>query len=276
MKELDKNCVYDLSELTNEEREEINKIVKSYSEKYNYILYDGECWLTYKQKIMFIDDNRYTNAKELFYTLENIQVDCRELSEKQIKEMASVFEKNGYVVDYEELYLDDEHNFLRLGKGINEVFVNDNHVRCYTITYEKFMELFGNKEEEYTEFCKAYKYLENTTKSFKNCLTPVLDKAIEIAENIAYKETYNKLNYELDFNFITQLAERMSQNKHKYEPYNWQKLDSIAELKQALYRHVMEAMKGNYEDDNRLFGHLESIALNAMFINYQLNNLNNK
>ena len=96
------------------------------------------------------------------------------------------------------------------------------------------------------------------------------------AINKAYKETSNKLNYELDFNFITQLAERMAQNKHKYEPYNWQKLDNVEDLKQALYRHVMEVMKGNYEDDNRLFGHLESIALNAMFINYQLNNLKNK
>ena len=79
----------------------------------------------------------------------------------------------------------------------------------------------------------------------------------------AYKETSNKLNYELDFKFITQLAERMSANKGKYEPYNWQKLDNIEDLKQALYRHVMEVMKGNYEDDGRMFAHLESIALNS-------------
>ena len=87
----------------------------------------------------------------------------------------------------------------------------------------------------------------------------------------AYKEKTNKLNYELDFNFITQLAERMQANKGKYEPYNWQKLDNIEDLKQALFRHVTEVMKGNYKDDNRLFGHLEAIALNSMFINYQLN-----
>lgn len=87
----------------------------------------------------------------------------------------------------------------------------------------------------------------------------------------AYKEKTNKLNYELDFNFITQLAERMASNKGKYEPYNWQKLDNVEDLKQALFRHVIEVMKGNYKDDNRLFGHLEAIALNSMFINYQLN-----
>ena len=86
----------------------------------------------------------------------------------------------------------------------------------------------------------------------------------------AYKETEGKLHYELDFEFITQMAERMASNKGKYEPYNWQKLDNIADLKQSLFRHVLEIMNGNYEDDNRKFGHLEAVAINAMFINYQL------
>jgi hypothetical protein len=82
------------------------------------------------------------------------------------------------------------------------------------------------------------------------------------------KETTGKLNYELDFVFITQIAERMSKNKDKYPPYNWQKLHDIEELKQALFRHVLAVMDGTYEDDGREFGHLEAIALNAMFINY--------
>ena len=86
----------------------------------------------------------------------------------------------------------------------------------------------------------------------------------------AYKETEGKLHYELDFEFITQMAERMASNKGKYEPYNWQKLDNIADLKQSLFRHVLEVMNCNYKDDNREFGHLEAVAINAMFINYQL------
>lgn len=90
----------------------------------------------------------------------------------------------------------------------------------------------------------------------------------------AYKETNGKLFYELDFEFITQLAERMSSNKGKYEPYNWQKLDNIEDLKQALFRHVLEVMKSNYEDDKRELGHLEAIALNCMFLNYQIKNKN--
>lgn len=187
-------------------------------------------------------------------TLENVQVDCRYLTNDQIDEIADVFKKYGYRIG--SLFLMDEYCFIRENAG-KYCMVTTKDKNKTKITYEKFMDLFGYKEK---------------SEEFKN-LVEVLNE--ELTEE-AYKETSNKLNYELDFNFITQLAERMAQNKHKYEPYNWQRLDNIAELKQALYRHVMEVMKGNYADDNRLFGHLESIALNAMFINYQLNNLNNK
>lgn len=92
----------------------------------------------------------------------------------------------------------------------------------------------------------------------------------KLKEETAYKETEGKLHYELDFEFIKQMAERMASNKGKYEPYNWQKLDNISDLKQSLFRHVLEVMNGNYEDDNRELGHLEAVAINVMFINYQL------
>lgn len=85
------------------------------------------------------------------------------------------------------------------------------------------------------------------------------------------KQSEGKLNYELDFAFITQLAERMAQNKGKYEPYNWKKPIPVEGLKQALFRHVMDYMTNdNTLDDGREYGHLESIALNVMMINYQL------
>jgi len=86
------------------------------------------------------------------------------------------------------------------------------------------------------------------------------------------KETEGKLDYELDWNFLTQMAERMSTNKGKYPPYNWQKKMDVEKLKQAMFRHVLEVMNGNYEDDGRLFGHIEAISCNAMLINYQLKN----
>ena len=91
-------------------------------------------------------------------------------------------------------------------------------------------------------------------------------------EEFGVKETEGKLNYELDWEFIQQLAERMSQNKGKYKPYNWMQPIDVEKLKQSLFRHVVEVMKGNYEDDGRTFGHLESISANVMMINYQLKN----
>ena len=86
------------------------------------------------------------------------------------------------------------------------------------------------------------------------------------------KESTGKLAYELDFNFIESLAARMAKNKDKYEPYNWQRPIDIDQLKQSLFRHCMEVMKDNYEDEGDALGHLEAIAINAMIINYQLKN----
>lgn len=97
-------------------------------------------------------------------------------------------------------------------------------------------------------------------------------KGINDAVNEGVKQTEGKLNYELDWGFIQQMAERMGQNKGKYEPYNWTLKMDVEKLKQSLLRHVIEVMKGDYTDDNRQYGHLESIALNALFINYQLKN----
>lgn len=86
------------------------------------------------------------------------------------------------------------------------------------------------------------------------------------------KESCGKLSYELDFEFIEGMAQRMAQNKSKYPPYNWKKPLDPESLKQALFRHVVEIMKENYQDDGRDYGHFESIALNAMMIVYQLKN----
>ena len=88
------------------------------------------------------------------------------------------------------------------------------------------------------------------------------------------KEISNKLSYELDWSFIESMAKRMSKNKGKYPPYNWKRQMDIENLKQALLRHVMEIMKGNYNDEGKN-DHFEAIALNAMFIKYQLEHYNN-
>lgn len=93
-----------------------------------------------------------------------------------------------------------------------------------------------------------------------------------------YKETKGKLFYELDWKFIRQMAERMAENKKggKYELFNWKKQptkESIEGIKQAIFRHVLEIMDGNYEDEGIDYGHIEALATNAMILNYQLKNL---
>lgn len=89
------------------------------------------------------------------------------------------------------------------------------------------------------------------------------------------KEKEGKLFYEIDWNVVTHMAERMATNKHKYKPYNWKKEITPAQLedlKQATTRHFIAFANGDYEDDNRPFGHIEAIMTNLMMINYQLRN----
>lgn len=84
------------------------------------------------------------------------------------------------------------------------------------------------------------------------------------------KESDNKINIEYDWDFLKAQMNRMSKNKHKYPKNNWKKPMDIEQLKDALFRHVLEVMDNNFEDDGDEFGHLSAIALNAMMINYQL------
>lgn len=151
---LKKECVYGLSELTDKQMTTLLFYLKTN---------DNDWELTNEKDFKKDLDNSFlffaeetgwtwthekptTNAKELFYTLENIQVDCRELSEEQIKEMASVFEKTGYKMcnPDNDLSVTKRSYFLSCEDGYFIVFNNQNK---NTITYEKFMELFGPQYE---------------------------------------------------------------------------------------------------------------------------------
>ena len=148
---------------------------------------------------------------------------------------------------------------LKVGDKI--VYVNDTHE---DFTKGKEYTIFEINKEDFT-----YSVIDDNG-IITNFTLFHFDKYFKLKEETAYKETNGKLFYELDFGFITQMAERMASNKGKYEPFNWQKLDNIEDLKQALFRHTLEVMKGNFEDDGREFGHLEAIACDVMMICYQL------
>lgn len=92
-----------------------------------------------------------------------------------------------------------------------------------------------------------------------------------IQQNKGLKEEEEKLVYELDWEFVEGMAERMAMNKGKYPPFNWKEGIDIEKLNQALTRHFMEVQKGNYSDEQKL-GHYYALATNAMMIIYQLKN----
>ena len=107
------------------------------------------------------------------------------------------------------------------------------------------------------------------------CKLESFNEFFKLKEETAYKETEGKLFYELDFEFITQMAERMASNKKegKYGLFNWMKPMSktdLINLIQAQYRHAMDLMNFKFEDDGRPYGTLEAFSNNAMMINYQL------
>lgn len=90
---------------------------------------------------------------------------------------------------------------------------------------------------------------------------------------MAIKHSEGKLFYEIDWEFIEKMAERMAMNKgDKYPIYNWKQPINIEELKQPLIRHFIEIQKGNYEDDEQELGHFYALACNSMMIAYQLKN----
>ena len=83
------------------------------------------------------------------------------------------------------------------------------------------------------------------------------------------KETKDKLIYDIDFRYITGMAERMQLNRDKYPVGNWQKPIDISSLQQALFRHTIEIMKNNFSDEQD-YGHLYAIGCNAFMILAQL------
>lgn len=180
MRELDKNKVYDLSELTIEERKEIDNYVFNLQpelkqigvSEFDVLAYDTEFvyWTKESKKPT-------TNAKELFYTLENIQVDCRELSEEEINNMKTIVENSGYETNnvfYRNINYQFNYYFFKSDNNKTEFYFGEEVCYKTTITYDKFMELFGRKEENFKK------------------LVEVLNE--ELTEE-AYKETEYEVKY---------------------------------------------------------------------------------
>jgi hypothetical protein len=90
-----------------------------------------------------------------------------------------------------------------------------------------------------------------------------------------YKETKDKLIYDIDFDYISGMAERMQLNRDKYPVGNWKKPLDVEGLKQALFRHVIAIMQDEYSDEQR-YGHLYAVGCNSFMIIQQLKNERSK
>lgn len=158
---------------------------------------------------------------------------------------------------------DDGREFITGGIDLDEMLSNNEKDTFKPVPEELKGISVQLAEDEFFDNIAHKKLIE--------AVTPKLESIDGSKIITGTKQSEGKLNYELDFEFITQMAERMAQNKGKYEPYNWKKPIPVEGLKQALFRHVMDYMANdNTLDDGREYGHLESIALNVMMINYQL------
>lgn len=98
------------------------------------------------------------------YTLENVQVDCSELSEEQIKEMANVFEK--YVCEVGGLWISGAVKYLLIEDNI--CFIGSSKKNKHTITYEKFMELFAGPQYEVKMIIEQPKEVFNPQPHYNN------------------------------------------------------------------------------------------------------------
>jgi hypothetical protein len=113
--------------------------------------------------------------------------------------------------------------------------------------------------------------------SFKNIDTKQVIKDLEKEgykfEPSGHKDTENKQHVEYSWDFLKLQMERLGVNKvangGKYEEDNWKAPIDIKLLKKALFRHVLEVMEDNYNDEQE-FGHIAAISVNAMFIYEQL------
>ena len=178
-----------------------------------------------------------------------------------------------------ELTIGKEYEICEINKeDFTYKVINDYGIKIDFI-FSYFDEFFKLKEE--TEELKPHSFCETPE---EKCTLGYCDDngcmnrkrvLVEHELNVAYKETKGKLHYELDFEFITQMAERMASNKKegKYSMYNWMKpmnKTDLINLIQAQYRHAMDLMNFKFDDDGRPYGTLEAFSNNAMMINYQL------
>lgn len=182
MRELNKTKVYSLKDLTSEQKQQLLEKLRELDDPWvggapRLQLFSSK-YLHYTNSYnslggWFVSDEIYyknkeiVNAKELFYTLDNVQVDCRYLTNDQIDEIADVFKKYGYRIG--SLFLMEEYCFIRENAG-KYCLVTTKDKNKTKITYDKFIELFSEPQYEVTEKPKHYsKGIDTFARMEANC-----------------------------------------------------------------------------------------------------------
>ena len=159
------------------------------------------------------------------------------------------------------------------GESHKEVVFKDNP---HLGTIQERLDLAGKFKKEAldamyfknTHFVRQEEQTKQDSSSFP--WQPTEGRIIDFS--LGKKETKGKLYYEISWEFIEEMAKRMANNKSdKYPLYNWKKNIDVEDLKQAINRHHIEVMKGNYKDGEEVLGHIVSYACNSMMLWEQLN-----
>ena len=209
MRDLDENEIYYTGSLNKNQLEVLLDWLKKNDRGWEDYSIDGLLEINGTYSLLYSDGSwcwsgntfKTKNAKELFYTLENVQVDCTELTKECIKEMADVFDKTGYKYingnknaalkvenDYKFLYLEEDKEIV--------VGIVDNNKT--TITYEKFMELFSDtlvgdviKGTETTDEVSPIRLFFSREKKLKKTLKYLLKRDIILTPK-QYKKLWKK------------------------------------------------------------------------------------
>ena len=177
MRDLDENEIYYTGSLNKNQLEVLLDWLKKNDRGWEDYSIDGLLEINGTNSLLYSDGSwcwsgntfKTKNAKELFYTLENVQVDCRELSEEQINNIKTIVENSGYETNngyYRNINYKFNYYFFKLDNSKTEFYFGEEACHKTTITYDKFMELFGRKEENFKKLVEVVN--EELTEEYNN------------------------------------------------------------------------------------------------------------
>lgn len=102
------------------------------------------------------------------YTLENVQVDCRDLEQKEISLIGNIYKSKGYTLSDRYNKITNDDYYISLNKGISSYGFYEIDDDCTTITYEKFMELFAEPQYEVKYIAEEAKETFNPQPHYNN------------------------------------------------------------------------------------------------------------